>query len=243
MPPPKTDMGEIMGKDDKMKEILSEHRRWLPPSPHREKIAETIVDGTAHILARGHNQAPLLVFQDGGSMELPTVRWAETDRGRQLVSVAEESSPDQTRHRDVCGSVDEFKRLIKEDPQSPVLPRLLDDIGYMLSRMEKRRQEGRQFAAEVAQVAQAPVRGPEQAELPQELLPRLRAYLGQDADKLAEDLDQICEWAEAIRDVAQNTEYALTDYKIMAIRINELFEQLRGGRNWDEISKDETPPG
>jgi len=235
-------MGEIMSKDDKIKEILSEHQRWLPPSPHRERIAETIVDGTAYILARGHNQAPVLVFQDGGSMELPTVRWAETERGSQLVSVAQESSPDQTRHRDVCGSVDEFKRLISEDPQNEALDRLLDDIGYMIRRMEKRRQEGRQFAADVLEAAQGPVRGPERVELADELLPRLRAYPGQDTDRIEENLDQIYEWAEAIRDIAQNLEYALTDYKIMGIRVNELFEQFRGGRNWDEISEDETPP-
>ena len=235
-------MGETMDKDDKLKEILGEHRRWLPPSPHREKIAETVMDGTAYILARGHNQAPLLVFQDGGSMELPTVRWAETERGSQLVSVAEESSPDQTRHRDVCGSVDEFKRLIKRDPQNQALHRLLDDIGYMIRRMQKRRHEGRQFAADILEAAQVPVRGPERVELADELLPRLRAYLEQDTDSIEDELDQIYEWAETVRDVAQCLEHALTDYKIMAIGINELFEQFRGGRNWDEISEDETPP-
>ena len=51
---------------------VAEH--WLPPSPHREAVLDVLSDGRAHLVERGHRVPPLLVFEDGGAMELPSAR-------------------------------------------------------------------------------------------------------------------------------------------------------------------------
>lgn len=106
--------------DDRQKaieQILEENRRWLPPSPHAEKMAEAVAAGRCHIQHRGHGQAPLLVFFDGGAMQLPTVRWANTARGWRFTAESSEHSPDQTTHLDVCGTVDTIEQAIEGEPQ------------------------------------------------------------------------------------------------------------------------------
>jgi hypothetical protein len=214
--------------------LLNVNKRWLPPDEDCWAILGTINQGHAHIEHRGHGNPPLLVFMDGGAMELPTVRFRETLRGMQLVSEGEAVSENQTRHRDVCGSVDEYKKLIKEDPDNPVLPRLLEDIGHMIRRLAGRRDEYRQFIADVLEACAAEVRGPERVELAYELLPELQKRIGCSVEKNEAELETIYEEAEAVRDVAQYLEYALHDSKAIAMRINELFEQIRGGRTWEK---------
>jgi hypothetical protein len=69
--------------------------RWLPPSPHRERILRLLGAGGAHLLSaaelaalRGapadgtgpHGDAetpPVVQFSDGGVIALPRVRWSE----------------------------------------------------------------------------------------------------------------------------------------------------------------------
>ncbi|HEV7215771.1 MAG TPA: hypothetical protein VGP33_11680, partial [Chloroflexota bacterium] len=60
-----------------------EWNRWLPPSPHRERIMHYLQAGRAHVLPPGPpktagqpEQPPLVQFEDGGVMPLPAVRWA-----------------------------------------------------------------------------------------------------------------------------------------------------------------------
>ena len=62
----------------KMEDILDVNRKWLPPSPHREEILKAVESGAAYIKERGHNIPPLLVFEDGGVIELPKVRYEKT---------------------------------------------------------------------------------------------------------------------------------------------------------------------
>jgi len=214
--------------------LLNVNKRWLPPDEDCEAILYHINDGTAYIEHRGHGNAPLLVFMDGGAMELPTVRHRDTLRGMQLVSEGEMVSENQTRHRDVCGSVDEFKKLIMEDPDNPVLKRLLEDIGHMIRRLAKRRDEYRQFIDDVHEACQAEIREPERVALAYELIPELEKRIGSSAEGNQADEETIFEQAEAVRDVAQYLEYALHDSKAIALRINELFEQIRGGRHWEK---------
>ena len=52
-------------------EILDVNRRWLPPPPHVDKVVEAVLNGSAHIEKRGHHEAPLVIFEDGGVIELP----------------------------------------------------------------------------------------------------------------------------------------------------------------------------
>jgi hypothetical protein len=68
--------------------------RWLPPSPHRERIVRWMQSGRAHLVPPDrldtpgpHDapdapaaQPPLVQFQDGGVMRLPDVRWSEDVR-------------------------------------------------------------------------------------------------------------------------------------------------------------------
>src|SRR5207245_2058001 len=66
--------------------------RWLPPSPHRERILRYLRSGRAHLLplsgdrrqatgdGEGPERPPLVQFEDGGVMSLPVVRWSEDVR-------------------------------------------------------------------------------------------------------------------------------------------------------------------
>ncbi len=223
--------------EEQIEQILNVNPRWLPPSPHREKIAEWVRGGACHVVHRGHGQSPLLVFDDGGAMALPTVRWAETERGWRLVSEGEDASATQTRHLDVCGSLDEFKRLLVEDPDNEVMPRLLADVEHMIARLTTRRNAYCDFASEVIETAQAEVRGPKRYEDAAELLPKLNQYLDEDPQWISDNLDAIYDEVERVRDVAQFLEYALADYKEMALKLNSLYRAIKGGRNWDRYEQ------
>ena len=121
-----------------------------------------------------------------------------------------------------------------EDPDNEVLPRLLEDIGHMIRRLAKRREEYRQFIADVLEACEADIRSPERVELAYELIPELQRRTGCSAEENQADTEQIFEQAEAVRDIAQYLEYALHDSKAVALRVSELFEQVRGGRNWEK---------
>ena len=73
--------------------------RWLPPSPHREKLLEKIALGRAHIEETGHNQPPLVYFEDGGMMELPRVRWAGANQFRARYVGRRRRAPDPLHRR------------------------------------------------------------------------------------------------------------------------------------------------
>ncbi len=51
--------------------------RWLPPSPHRERILRFLRSGRADLLPASPDEPPRIQFEDGGVMLLPTVRWSE----------------------------------------------------------------------------------------------------------------------------------------------------------------------
>ena len=138
-----------------IEDILDVNRKWLPPSPHAEAVLKTIKSGTAHIEQRGHDTAPLGVFEDGGVIELPAIRYEQTYRGMALVSAGESTPADQTRHTDVCGSVDGLQGLLKDAPELVAsrperLYQLLNDACYMIGRMQKRLDAYVQFVADIA---------------------------------------------------------------------------------------------
>jgi hypothetical protein len=55
-----------------------EWSRWLPPSPSRERIVRYLQVGRAHLVpAAREDEPPLVQFEDGGLMPLPSVRWSE----------------------------------------------------------------------------------------------------------------------------------------------------------------------
>lgn len=222
---------------------VAEH--WLPPSPHREAVLDVLADGRAHIVERGHRVPPLLVFEDGGAMELPSARYELTRRGWCLVSAPEGGDGQAsvgTRHYDVCGCIDEIEgRLAEADTVAQADPaqlhRLLDDACAMIARMQRRRRQYRAFAARLAALA---------AELSAELgdaqdddvaaayehAGRLAAALGE-TDRLdGATRERLGALAESVRDVATALEGALSAGKRAALALLAEYEAVRGGRAW-----------
>jgi hypothetical protein len=219
----------------KTQEQLAEHLgvspRWLPESNDAEKIAEWVERGRCHIEHRGHKNAPLLVFEDGGIMELPTVRWAQTSRGWCLVSVDKTHSAQKTTHSDVCGTIDRIKAAMKDEPNWEGLHELLDDIEHMIRRMDRRREEYDGFVADLQSILSRAVRRKPVAPA-FDWLEKLREELSQDPATVRSNRAAINETAESVRDVAQFLEYALEDYRAMAQELDERVRRIKGARTW-----------
>ncbi|MBM3243192.1 hypothetical protein FJZ31_43585 [Candidatus Poribacteria bacterium] len=220
-----------------MEKNISENR-WLPPSPHKEEVLKRVEAGRAHIEERGHNIPPLLVFEDGGVIELPKVRYMMTHRGMELIAADDYLPGGQTKHNDVCGTIDELKGLLKENPDllksnPDHFNRLLDDACYMTNRMQKRRENYREFATEFASLCErmAAIEGPETKQVHKKA-EEIRAILQDSPETVTSKLEEIYELAEGIRDVANNLESCLSAYKKVAIEVGGLYENIKGGRNW-----------
>ena len=205
--------------------------RWWPPSPHREEIMTILARGRAHLEAQGHGQPPLLVYEDGGAMELPKVRYVE---GQFTAADGSEPEHQTTLFLDVCGTVDELKRLLREKPPEATpenFQQLLDDAGYMLARMQERLRLYADFARQVQDVAarlqeiQHPDIGPAE-----ESLENLRALLR----TFPAEVEQPGIVAERVRDVANQVEPTLYAYRDAAIELGALYEEIRGARKWEK---------
>jgi hypothetical protein len=205
---------------------LDVNGRWIPGVEHGEKILDEVRAGNCHIEHRGHRTPPLLVFNDGGAMELPSVRWMETARGMRLASVSDTHGEHSTTHYDVCGTVDTIERILADHRDRAAILPLLDDIEAMIRRMASRRAEYERFVEEVRRALEAPVRRKE-VEPAYGHLGELRSMVA------AGDNGAIVELAERVRDIAQYLEYALTDHRNIAVEISRLYRNLRGRRNWD----------
>jgi len=222
----------------KPEEILDVNRRWLPPSPHVEKVIEAVQAGSAHIQKRGHHEPPLIMFEDGGVMELPKVRYAETHRGMQLISSDKAGREGVTKHRDVCGCVDEIKGVLHDDRQSieadpHIFDQLLDHALYMVSRMNKREEEYRKFAADVIALCTQIPRGPDPA-MASNSAEEIKAILHNHPEDMGKYTDLLNQLAEDVRHVASNQEKCLGDYKRLAVRVNKLYREVKGARNWEK---------
>lgn len=71
--------------------------RWLPHSPHRERILRFLRSGRAALLLAATDEAPMIQFEDGGVMLLPTVRWSEDVHN--FYPAGSEPHPDGLRFR------------------------------------------------------------------------------------------------------------------------------------------------
>ena len=173
--------------------MIDEHNRWLPPSPHKEAVLEQLRRGRCYIQERGHGLAPMLVFQDGGTLELPRVRakdngvdfWQEPGQG---------AATRQTKYSDICGSINELKQLMAEQPnlaeaEPDRMFRLLDDMGYMLGRLAKRREDYEAFVEAVRGV-----RGgggqPDPERAPQAVLSAMISGYAQEIEEADTDLER-----------------------------------------------------
>jgi len=211
--------------------------RWLPPSPHREAVLEQIEKARCHLEERGHGVAPLAVFEDGGVMELPRVRFDPKRRG---FYQAEEGvgTGRQTAHCDVCGTIDELKALLQANPklEKPQLDRallLLDDACYMIGRMERRHQAYDRFGSALAALTERlravvypdPLVAPTKAD-------EIRKAIQAMPEGHAAQVPRLHELAETIRDVANHQEQAMRVQKGLAIEAARLYGDIRGARNW-----------
>ncbi|MGI6367069.1 MAG: hypothetical protein ACOX2L_01705 [Anaerolineae bacterium] len=216
--------------------MIDAENRWMPPSPHRERILEALQSGAAHLVDQGHRLPPLLVFEDGGMIPLPRVRLAATRRGPQLVAAEESDSPGMTRFYDVCGSIDEILGQVREgrarDPEE--MAGLLRDIGYMVARLGRREEQYRAFL----QAVQAAVKAgfaqlPPDAQQAPERLARLGAALGLEGAPPG-DVATITSCAEEVRALAQALEDHLARMREVAAEVHRAYQAVRGARNWDE---------
>lgn len=215
---------------------IDPNNRWLPPSPHKEKVLEFLERGRAHIEERGHKLPPLLVFEDGGVMELPLARFNDGN----FSPASGVAATRQTNYTDVCGTIDELKKLLKEKPKMAEYSpgrffELIDDFCYMLSRMQTRQEKYRQFAEAVMSVAQKleQIQGPDIGHAYQKA-DKLRDFLRSEPGKVEENLEKLYEMAEEVRSVANSMEKdVLYAYRDLAKELGQIFAEIKGSRKWD----------
>lgn len=206
--------------------------RWFPPSPHKEAVLEFLNKGRAHIEERGHNMPPLLVFEDGGVMELPRVRYKDGQ------FFPDESSPvsRQTNYNDVCGTINEFKNILENQPEKTErLFELLDDVCYLLSRMQRRRENYKQAVEAVGSVYERlkEIKGPDVIDAYQKA-EELKSFISAKPSQIKEKLDELFTLAEGIRDVANHMEQeALYPYRDLFIELGKIYFQIKGSRAWE----------
>ena len=227
-----------MSDERKPEEILDVNRRWLPPSPHLEKVVEMVLNGSAHIQKRGHHEPPLIMFEDGGVIELPKARYENTYRGMQLVAADDAAEQGVTKFRDVCGCVDYIKGVLKDDPASVQadphkFDQLLDHALYMIDRMYKREDEYRQFLIDIAAICANPPKGPD-PKMASKAAEEIRILLHEHPEDVAKYVELLNSLAEDVRHVASKQEKCLREHMEAAIKIHRLYMGVKGARNWDD---------
>jgi hypothetical protein len=136
--------------------------------------------------------------------------------------------------------MDEFKGLLRDKPElaksePEILYQLLDDACYMISRMQRRREEYEKFVAEVAPLCkQVEAPKPEHA---YKIADEIRAFLQNRPEDVPAKLEQLYELAEQVRDVGGKQEKCLSTYKNLAIKVGKLYREIKGRRNWEEDKK------
>ncbi|MBI3944702.1 MAG: hypothetical protein HY321_02190 [Armatimonadetes bacterium] len=142
-----------------------------------------------------------------------------------------------TRFSDVCGSLDEIKRLLREekDVDPAVVRGLLDDVRHMLGRMEQRLEAYTRFheAAE-ALLAQMRAVGPSNRERALAAAAEMEARVREGCPATPEGVEALCALAEQVRDVANPFERKLRQSKDAAIALYRLYLDVRGGRDWSQ---------
>ena len=211
--------------------------RWFPPSPHKEAVMDFLNRGRAHIEERGHNIAPLLVFEDGGIMELPTVRFKDGNFSPDESSQVSR----QTNYSDVCGTIDEFKNLLQTKPELAKndpsrLFELIDDVCYLLSRMQRRREAYHASAEAIEKLAEQlkQLAGPNVDDAYQRA-DILKNFLKENPDEVSGKLNELFKVSEEMRDVANRMEQeVLYPYRELFIEIGEIYVQVKGSRSWEK---------
>ena len=219
--------------------MIDETNRWLPPSPHKEAVLEQIRRGRAHVEERGHGEPPLLVFQDGGVLELPRVR-AKENRVDFWQAPADAPATRQTKYSDICGSTDELKQLMAEQPEladsaPDEMLKLLDDMDYMMGRLAKRRGSYEAFVAAVqAALAKMDEIEPADHDAAARESDEIRGAVEAGSDAVRARIDELHERAERYREVANAAERVVRGHKDIAVEIGKRYREIKGARSWDD---------
>jgi len=223
-------------------EIEARWDRWLPPSPHREAIIDFVARGRASIVQEAADRPPFLMFEDGGSMELSKVRYAEkvpfyhADRPEERVRADYRA----TQYSDVCGSLNELKRIFAEEPERAAqepeyLQSLIDDARYMMGRMYRRQREYNEFAEALAALCEEMAEVPLQDRAPaDEAFDEIERMLHDDPDSAKTNRHRLDELAEQARAVANGQEARLREHKAVALRVRQAYLQVKGARDWSK---------
>jgi hypothetical protein len=148
----------------------------------------------------------------------------------------------QTRFSDVCGTVDELKRMLNEGPEAgtpEVLVGFVQDCVHMLERMEMRLGELQRFGDEVAGLAErmraiGDSRRSYGLEVAEAMVKRFKEGRALDAREAVYLSDQ----AEEVRGVAGEMEQLLRRYKEAAMALGRLYREVEGGRGWDREGRE-----
>ncbi|MBI3973306.1 MAG: hypothetical protein HY332_18705 [Chloroflexi bacterium] len=151
-----------------------------------------------------------------------------------------------TRFSDVCGGTDELKRLLVEEPVVAASPEgrlsirmLVEDGQYMLARMERRLREYETFRDDLAAVVETMQRlAMPRLDDAAEQAARLRELLTREGTL---PVQEIIDRAEAIRQVANDTEGTLRRYKEASIMASRAYLRLKGARGWGDDGGSTSP--
>jgi len=152
----------------------------------------------------------------------------------------------ETSFSDVCGTIDELKRLMHEErervrasPNTTIEP-LLEDALFMLDRMRERLEQYKDFREKIRdilfrldQIKDVDLRRAEKA------ADVVRGYIEGQGELRKSGLGVIDEAAEAIRTIAGNQENRLRTYKDLALQLHDQFTRIKGDRPW-LVTEDET---
>ena len=145
----------------------------------------------------------------------------------------------QTLFSDVCGTMDELKRLVHEEsaqvianPQSTIVP-LLQDALSMLSRMEARlEQYSRLWEDLQGMIDQTGQMQTVVSQKAYRALQHLENNLMAKDPNHQLDIEEINALAEETRTVASAQEHLLRAHKDLALKLHEAFVQIKGNRTW-----------
>ncbi len=224
---------------DRKQQIIERWGDWLPPDPHRQWVLDQTVKGRASIVQPESDEPPLLLYEDGGSMVLPDVRWAGEGRPWSAGDPEIDDSGERrnTKYYDVCSSVDDFKEHVaagsaKLSEERENIDRLFEDIRHMIGRMYRRQREYTQFADRLAEILadlQA-VEIVDRAPSDDGLAEIERMLVADEAD----DAERLNELAEQVRDVASRQEARLREHKAAALAVLEAYREVKGPRDWSD---------
>ncbi|MSS70085.1 MAG: hypothetical protein EXS64_01200 [Candidatus Latescibacteria bacterium] len=153
----------------------------------------------------------------------------------------------ETRFSDVCGTVDELKRMLNEGPEArtpEVLVGFVQDCIHMLERMELRLGEFQRFRDEAAGlVERMQMIGDSRRSDGIQFAGAMMRRFTEGRALSAEEVAGLSEQAEEVRSVAGEMEQLLRRSKEVAMEVGRLYREVEGGRGWDREGREAEAAG